>query len=229
MFIQKSETHITGRRVASIAEDPDLEVFQDFDVQDPEEAPLKRRPWAAALDEHEDARRGSDVLTSRVAERAVPAHAERQAVPRAVAEPPAAAAAQGRVVGRRGHRDLDARAGDGHQVGATWSCTCPTASQRHQEPVELDHPQVARAGRPRVDRRLATLATSSADAHARTAPRWQRGRRRRVPRGRRARGRWPRATSARLLARLEAHGQSARRCSCCRWRRRRGARFSTSN
>ena len=41
-----------GRRVASIAEDPDLEVFQDFDVQDPEEAPLKRRPWAADEDEH---------------------------------------------------------------------------------------------------------------------------------------------------------------------------------
>ena len=41
-----------GRRVTSIAEDPDLEVFQDFDVQDPEEAPLKRRPWAADEDEH---------------------------------------------------------------------------------------------------------------------------------------------------------------------------------
>ena len=26
-----------GRRVTSIAEDPDLEVFQDFDVQDPED------------------------------------------------------------------------------------------------------------------------------------------------------------------------------------------------
>ena len=86
-------------------------------------------------------------------DRAVPAHAQRQAVPRAVPQPPAPRALQGRVVGRGGHRDLEPRARGGHEVGGDLRAVHADADgQRHQEPVELDHPQVARAGRPRMDR-----------------------------------------------------------------------------
>ena len=131
-----------GRRVTSIAEDPDLEVFQDFDVQDPEEAPLKRRPWAADEDEH--LKMLVDEHAKSWRHRNVPAHAERQAAPRAVAEPPAAAAAQGEWSVDEDRR-LDARAG-GTKGADLRALHAQPDGQRHQEPVELDHPQVARAG-----------------------------------------------------------------------------------
>ena len=105
-------------------------------------------------------------------DRAVPAHAQRQAVPRAVPQPPAPRALQGRVVGRGGHRDLEPRARGGHEVGGDLRAVHADADgQRHQEPVELDHPEAegaeAACG---PTRRRSSAWPSSATRRARACP-----------------------------------------------------------